>query len=64
MEKVITINERYNGHYVALKNIDDNTVFGAGRDPQEALNQARKKGIENPLIIYVPEKDTINIYRI
>jgi NADPH-dependent glutamate synthase beta subunit-like oxidoreductase len=62
MEKVLVNSDKYNGQYVAMKSVDDNTIVGAGKTPNEALEEARKKGIQNPLLLYVPDRDVINIY--
>ena len=62
MKKALAVNEKYNGFYVALKDLEDDTVISSGKDPGEALDEARKNGCKNPLILYIPEKDTVNIY--
>jgi hypothetical protein len=62
MEKVLVNSDKYNGQYVAMKSIDDNTIVGSGETPSKALEEARKKGIQNPFLLYVPDKDVINIY--
>ena len=56
MEKVLDLEEKYFGKYVALKNQDDATVVGAGNNPEEALQDAKKKGFQKPYLIYIPEK--------
>ncbi len=43
MEKVLVNSDKYNGQYVAMKSIDDNTIVGAGKTPNEALEEAKKK---------------------
>ncbi len=62
MEKVLVNSDKYNGQYVAMKSIDDNTIVGSGETPSEALEEARTKGIQNPFLLYVPDRDVINIY--
>jgi hypothetical protein len=47
---------------VAIVSAEDNTVVGSGNTPEEALNQAKKKGIKAPFILYVPDKDVVHIY--
>ncbi len=62
MEQVLLNTEKYNGRYVALKSFEDNTVVGVGDDPESALNDARAKGFDAPVLLYVPEKEAVYIY--
>ena len=64
MEKILVNSTKYDGQYVAIISSEDNTVVGAGNTPEEALNEARKKGIENPFLFYVPDKDLVHIYHV
>lgn len=62
MEKILVNTDKYDGQYVALMSADDNTVVGWGNTPEESLNEARKKGIRSPFLLYVPIKDLVHIY--
>ena len=62
MEKILVTTEKYNGRYVAMKSFDDKTIIGVGDDPDEALKDAEAKGFKNPVLLYIPEKDTVYIY--
>ncbi|MCK4419734.1 succinyl-CoA synthetase subunit alpha [Candidatus Aerophobetes bacterium] len=62
MEKVLVNSDKYNGQYVAMVSVEDNTIVGSGNTPEEALKDARKKGIQNPFLLYVPDKDLVHIY--
>jgi hypothetical protein len=62
MEKVLVNSDEYNGQYVAIISPDDNTIVGAGDTPDKALAEAQKKGIQNPFLLYVPDKDLVHIY--
>jgi hypothetical protein len=64
VEKILLNTKKYNGQYVAIKNPEDNTIVGAGKTPQEALNEAIKNGFNNPFLVYVPHDDLIHIYDI
>ncbi len=44
-----------------MKSIDHYTIVGSGETPSEALEEARKKGIQNLFLLYVPDRDVINI---
>lgn len=62
MEKILVNSNKYDGQYVAMVSADDNTIVGSGNTPEEAINEARKKGIQNPLLLYVPDKNLVHIY--
>lgn len=62
MEKVLVNSDKYYGKYVAMKSIEDNTIVGSGDTPDKALEEARKKGIISPFLLYVPDKNVVHIY--
>jgi hypothetical protein len=62
VEKLIVTTNEYDGKYVALRSFEDYTVVGAGDDPQAALDDAKAKGFEDPVIVYIEPKDTVQIY--
>ncbi|OGW14740.1 MAG: hypothetical protein A2035_08650 [Nitrospirae bacterium GWA2_42_11] len=62
MEKILINTDKYNGKYVALVSMDDNTIVGSGNTPEEALNEAKKGGVQSPFLLYVPDKDIVHIY--
>ena len=33
MERVLVTTDEFNGRYVAMKSVDDNTIVGVGEDP-------------------------------
>ena len=49
------IYKKYKGLWVALKE-DEKTVVGSGKTAKEAVEQAREKGYENPIITHMPDK--------
>ncbi len=62
MEKVLINSNEYSGQYVAMVSLEDSTIVGAGINPQEAMDSARAKGVQDPYILYVPDKDLVYIY--
>jgi hypothetical protein len=52
----------YEGRYVALKSFEDSAVISDGITPQEAYEKAVKKGFANPVLVFVPLKDMVQIY--
>ena len=64
METVLINSDKYSGKYVAIKSVEDHTIVGAGNTPDKALKQAKNKGIPNPFLLYVPDKDIVQIYHV
>ena len=62
MENLLVNTNEYNGRYVALKSFEDHSVVGVGDDPESALQDARAKGVEDPVLVYIPAADTVQIY--
>ncbi len=62
MEKILVTTNEYNGRYVAMRSLDDNTIVGVGDDPGKALKDAETKGFKNPVLLYIPEEDIVHIY--
>lgn len=63
MENLILKNQRnLGGKYVAKKSFADMEIVGAADTPQAAHESARKMGVEEPVIFYVPQKGMVHIY--
>jgi len=62
MERILVTTDEFNGRYVAVKSFDDNTIVGVGDDPERALKDAERKGFKNSVLLYVPERDVVQIY--
>lgn len=62
MEKILLKTDQFNGQYVALKSPNDASIIASGTTPTDALEEARKKGIQDPIIIYVPTEESVHIY--
>ena len=54
--------EKYSGKYVATRTFQDKEVVVSGTDPAKVFNDAKKRGVEDPVVFYVPEKDIVQIY--
>lgn len=61
MERILVTTDEFNGRYVAMKNVEDNTIVGVGEGPEKALKDAESKGFKNPVLLYIPEKDLVHI---
>ena len=62
MEQTLLKTDKYNGRYVAMKSFEDHTIVGVGDEPDAALQDARAHGHENPVLLYIPEKEVVHIY--
>lgn len=62
MEQVLITDRKYNGRYVAIKDFKDSTVISDGKDAQEAYEKAIQSGFSDPVILFVPLKDMVQIY--
>ncbi len=49
---------------MATLKFNDYNVIASGKDIAAVLRAAKAKGIDKPVIFYVPEKDTVNIYHV
>ncbi|MDO8785081.1 MAG: DUF5678 domain-containing protein [Syntrophales bacterium] len=54
--------ELYGGKYVALKSFKEKDAISSGDNPLDVYNEAKNKGADDPVVFYVPEKNTIHIY--
>ncbi|MEM7816828.1 MAG: DUF5678 domain-containing protein [Candidatus Aenigmatarchaeota archaeon] len=62
MENILIKEDKYSGRYVAIKDFYDDTVIADGKTPQEVYEKAMKKGFNNPVILFVPHKNMVQIY--
>jgi Family of unknown function (DUF5678) len=54
--------EKYSGKYVATRSFKDKAAVCSGKDLVDVLNRAKAKGVKDPVVFYVPEKDMVHIY--
>lgn len=59
---VLVTGKRYSGKYVALQSFNDNTVVASGKDPERVMAMARKKGVESPVIVFIPDQNQTCVY--
>ena len=62
MEQVLIKEQKFEGKYVALQDIDHPLPIADGKSPDEVYNAAVKKGFTDPLILYVPLHGMAQIY--
>jgi len=54
--------EKYSGQYVAMKSFADHEVITSGTKPEKVFREAKKQGFENPVMLFIPIKGTVNIF--
>ena len=54
--------DKYSGLYVAMTDFENGKIVGSGPDPEKASLEANARGCQDPVLVYVPEKDAIYIY--
>ncbi len=62
MEQVLIKERKYEGKYVALKDINHPNPIADGKNPDDVYKSAIEKGFKNPLILYVPIHGMVQIY--
>ena len=59
---LINDGEKYSGQYVATKTFIDKEIIAHGDDLVKVTNEAKKQGIETPVVFYVPKENIAQIY--
>jgi hypothetical protein len=54
--------EGFSGQYVATPSFSDSTIIAHGPDPIAVLEESKKNGVQDPIIVFIPEKDTTYVY--
>ena len=63
MERVLLKDsEKYGGQYVATRSFEDKKVVSHGSEPGKVFYEAKKKGVKEPVVFYVPKKGMVQIY--
>jgi len=62
MDQVLIKEEKYCGQYVALKDYGNPEIIASGKDPGQVYDAAVKDGFLDPVIVFVPDKNMVQIY--
>jgi hypothetical protein len=54
--------KKYGGQYVTVKYYASKTVITHGKKPADVFNRAKKKGIEEPILLYIPKPGMVHLY--
>jgi len=62
MEQILIKDKKYYGHYVAIEDFKKPVIICYGKDPNQVYEDAIKKGYPEPVIIFIPTKNMVQIY--
>lgn len=62
MQQALIKEKKYRGNYVAIKDIKHSKVISSGKDPKKVRDEAVKKGFDDPLVVYVPRENMVQIF--
>jgi hypothetical protein len=54
--------EKFGGKFVATRSFKNKKVVSHGTDPTKVFNEAKEKGVRDPVVFYVPQKNITQIY--
>lgn len=60
--ELVKNSEKYCGKWVATKSFWDNDVVCSGRNPKVVYVKAKRAGLVSPIVLYIPEKNSIHVY--
>lgn len=55
--------EKYKGKYVALNNFMERKIVSFGANLSVVVKNANKKGVKEPVVLFVPHKNITHIYK-
>ena len=53
---------KYEGKFVATSTFNSKTVVASGRDPMAVRQRAVAKGYNTPVVMYIAEKGSFNLF--
>lgn len=60
--QMLVTESKYQGKYVAFSPSEGKKVIASGRNAGAVIEKARKKGVDTPAIVFVPEADVTCTY--
>ncbi len=54
--------KKYGGKYVATRSFKATKILCAGTDPVKVVQEAKKLGAKDPVLIFVPKEGIVHIY--
>ena len=54
--------KKNSGKYIATRSFKNKEIVSSGKNPEKVFFDAKRKGVRNPVLIYIPPKGQINIY--
>jgi len=60
--QVLVADSKYQGKYIAFSPSEGKKVIASGRNAGNVIEKARRKGVDTPAIVFVPEADVTCTY--
>lgn len=60
--RMLVTESKYQGKYVAFSPSEGKKVIASGRDAGTVIEKARKRGVDTPAIVFVPEANVTCTY--
>ncbi len=54
--------KKYGGKYIATASFESDEIIASGKDPSKVYEEAKEKGISEPVINYIHKEGVICIY--
>lgn len=58
--KPFTRDKKYFGKYIAMPSFAERKVVASGKNPKEVIARAVQKGFPHPVLMFMPEKNTVH----
>jgi hypothetical protein len=62
MKQVLIKERKFEGKYVALRDMKDHLPVADGDNPKEVYDAAVRRGVKAPLLLFVPAQGMVHIY--
>ncbi len=59
---VLSAEVKHLGHYAALESFTAEEIICYGDSPVDVVAEAKEKGCNDPVLIYIPEKDEVHFF--
>lgn len=59
---ILVRDNKHEGKFIAFRSVSDRTIVAEGSNPDTVILKAKKAGYENPMIMYVPDKNLTCCY--
>jgi len=54
--------KKYSGCFVAIPSFKEKRIIAHGKKPAQVYKDSAKRGVNDPVVVFVPEKDTTYVF--